>query len=401
MSPALQRPTPGTVRPPGRDLRKVLIAFRADNPTVRDTLAGIRRYERQTRGWTLALPAGDARLVDDYLEHWNPDGLIGIVSDSLLQRARRHGVKVVSLVSTTSMPAELKVYNDPEATARWVVEHFRERQLEHLRLLGDAPMTPAMSERVEAFARCASQAGCSFARFPAPGSGGARRVDVVTKMNRLARWLGRQPTPLGLWAVNDASGWIAAQACGLAGLQVPDDVAIVGYKNQQNLCEFCQPPLSSVQLDQDQIGYRAASLLDALMRGDPLPEEPVRVPPLGVVLRRSSDTVAVDDAVVRAAVRFIREHACHGIRTADVVDHVPASASTLLRRFAQHLGRSPADEIKRVRMQTARRLLRHGEDPLAVIADDVGYSHLSQFCREFKLEHGLTPSQFRQRGPRT
>ena len=45
-----------------------------------------------------------------------------------------------------------------------------------------------------------------------------------------------------------------------------DDVAIMGCSNNEPVCEMCTPPLSSVQLDAERVGYEAAKLLDRIMK---------------------------------------------------------------------------------------------------------------------------------------
>ncbi len=375
---------------------RVLVAVDSHNPTVYGTLAGIRRFERQTGRWELALPGGDFGQIDDYLRHWRPHGLIGMLQAGLIERARAHGIAAVSLVSTSPMPANLKVYNDPAPSARAVAEYFADRRLTHLRLYVGEHLTPAMRERAEAFERIAKRMDGTYGLF-APRRDGvpAHESGMVARIHQLTAWLRDQPRPIGLWAISDPCGWQAVQACRLAGLHVPDDVAVVGYKNEQTLCEFCEPPLSSLATDQPRMGYEAATLLDRLMRGQPPPEQPIRIPPLGVLERRSSDTIAVEDPVVRQAVRYIREQAGNGIGVEDVLDHVSVSASTLLRRFRHHLGRTPAQQIKRARLDIATRLLATTDQPLADIAATAGFDHLSQFCRDFKQAYRRTPTDYR------
>ena len=116
-------------------------------------------------------------------------------------------------------------------------------------------------------------------------------------------------------------------------LAVPEEVAVLGVDDEEEICELCDPPLSSVIPNAELIGYRAAELLDRLMAGgraEPLNQV---VPPLGITTRQSTDVLAIDDPDVAAAVRYIREHACRGAGVEDVLEHVPVSRSILERRF--------------------------------------------------------------------
>ena len=299
------------------------------------------------------------------------------------------------------MPENLKVYNDPVRSAEMVVEHFAERFLVNLGLYIGAPLTPAMATRVETFERIARDRGMTVARYAPPSEEpklpGTPPPSTFAGIDRLGAWLQRRQRPMGLWTITDPCGWQALQACERAGLSVPDEVAVVSYRNDENVCDFCQPPLSSLATDQHRMGYEGAALLERLMRGDPPPDRPIRIAPLGVVARLSSDTAALDDPLVAHAVRFIRDHAGEGIAVQDVLRHTPASASTLLRRFVRCLGRTPSEEIRGSRLKLAARLVETTDSPLAEVADATGYVHLSQFCRDFKAVYHMTPTAYRNR----
>jgi LacI family transcriptional regulator len=121
------------------------------------------------------------------------------------------------------------------------------------------------------------------------------------------------------------------------------------------------------------------------------------VGPSGVVTRRSTDVLAIEDRQIAAAARFIREHACEGIDTSDVLRAVPMSRSTLERRFQKVMGHSPKHEILRFRLARARQLLAETDFPVALIAEKLGFEHTEYLNVIFKKKAGLTPSQFRAR----
>lgn len=384
---------------PGDGPRRVVIVIDNRIPITHGMLAGIRAYERETRQWVMALPGRDDEALASCLEHWRPHGLLGVYHTPLIDEAVAKGLAAVGLYSSSDLAANVRVYNAPEPSARIVAEELIGRNLRHLALIETSIVTPSMRVRAETFEREAGLHGCSFARYvPAtkssPGAIGDMPLDVIPE---LSRWIAAQPRPLGLWALKDECGWQVLQACEMAGLRVPEDVAVIGYGNDQPICEFCAPELSSLAINERRIGYEASALLDRLMQGQPPPAVPIRIPPMGVVQRQSSNTLAVDDDLVAQALRFIREHLHEGIRVEDVLDHVPASASTLLRRFQRHLNRTPAEELRRLRLETTKRNLLGSDRPLVEIAVDAGYGHVSQFCRDFKKAMGQTPTEYRQR----
>jgi len=214
--------------------------------------------------------------------------------------------------------------------------------------------------------------------------------------DRIARWLKGLSRPVGIVACNDVRGHHVLDACRSLGLTVPEEVAVVGVDNAETFCALCDPPLSSVVPDATQIGYEAADLLQRLMRGGASPTETRLIPPRGVVTRQSSDSVAISDAVVAKAVRFIRENAHHPIGVEDVLARSGVSRSTLERRFRAALGHSPHDEIQRCRLKRVKKLLLETGWSVSRIAEETGYDHAEYMMVQFKRETGMTPTQWRK-----
>ena len=394
-------PVPSTPhKPPSGDTTGgggllVWVTLDAALPAVRDMLAGLRaRAERA--GATGEVPGGvTLRLVPPGAVRRVPrevDGCVGQVRSPALAAFARSR-PAVSVYSLADVPAGRRVYSDPVAGARLAFDHFADRDVRRLRTYLCRPVGGARRERAEAFEAVARAAGCEVERFepPGPDIGPADRACV----GRLARWLARQPRPVGVMAVDDWHGLHVAEAAAEARLRVPDDVAILGHNDDRPVCEFCRPPLSSVATDQRRIGAEAMGLLLRLIAGRPAPGRPTLVPPAGVVSRASSDVQHTADPVVADALRFIRDRLADGVTPADVLRHVPASASTVRRRFLAHRGHGVAEALRRARLDRVERLLLAGDAPLADVAAGAGYEHVSQLCRDFKRRTGRTPGEFR------
>jgi LacI family transcriptional regulator len=154
--------------------------------------------------------------------------------------------------------------------------------------------------------------------------------------------------------------------------------------------------MSSVDVGADNAGYYAAAQLDRLMAGKSLAEQRVFLPPRGVIARQSTDIVTVEDPELAEAVRFIRQHACDGIRIEDVLAKVLVSYSTFQRRFKHYFGRSPKQEMIRVQIERAQELLTQTDLALAEVARRCGYAHFKDLCRAFRARLGTTPSAYRR-----
>jgi LacI family transcriptional regulator len=121
------------------------------------------------------------------------------------------------------------------------------------------------------------------------------------------------------------------------------------------------------------------------------------VPPLGVTVRQSTDTLAIADPVLAAALRLIRERGCDGLTIREIVRSSGLSRTSLERRFRDTLGRTLQEEIRAVQIKRARQLLAETDLPLEKIVPLVGFSQASYLSHAFKRETGESPRDFRRR----
>jgi len=196
-------------------------------------------------------------------------------------------------------------------------------------------------------------------------------------------------------ACNDACSREVLQACATAGLHVPDEFAVVGVDNDKLLCELSEPPLSSNALNLEQAGFEAAMPLDAMISGQPKPQDTVLVKPVTVAARQSSEVIAQDDPLVDAALRFIRDHAGQPIGVPDVVGELQACRRTMERRFTRAVGRSILQEITRCRLDRAKRLLMETELPVHRVATSSGFPSIQTINRNFWRAEGRTATAVR------
>jgi LacI family transcriptional regulator len=217
------------------------------------------------------------------------------------------------------------------------------------------------------------------------------------KLAWLAAQLKKIPKPLALFAANDQNALDVLQACESVGLVLPDEVALVGAENYLMAPDAMQIPISSVDTNLELLGYRGAELLDRLMQGQKAPQEPIRVPAARLVARRSSDLLAVGHAGVARSLRFIWEHCHEPISVKDLVGVAAISRRGLHNAFLEHVGRTPGEELHRVRIERGKELLRESEHKIETLAGMCGYRSPNSFCVAFKQAIGLSPKQFRDK----
>ena len=180
-------------------------------------------------------------------------------------------------------------------------------------------------------------------------------------------------------------------------IAVPEEMAILGMGNDSVICETVRPTLSSIDVGARHMGYEAAKLLDRMMAGKPT-KDIIYVSPSHVVVRQSTDLVAIEDADVAQAVRLIRESACTGTGVARIAETVGLSRRALERQFHQYLGRTPKAEIMRVQMERAKMLMVQTDQTSESIARKSGFSSLEYFTRVFRRTVGMKPQAYRKMG---
>jgi LacI family transcriptional regulator len=213
---------------------------------------------------------------------------------------------------------------------------------------------------------------------------------------RMARWLQELPKPCALLAFDSVQARQVTDACLLAEVDVPHEVAVLGGEHDHLSCTISKPELSSIDHAPRRVGRAAAELLARLMSGEPSPTEPLLLPASRIITRQSTDTVAVHDDLLASAVKFIKENSQKRIQISDVLRAVPISRRALEKAFRQFLGRSPAEEIRRVRVDHAVQLLCDTSWPMPRIATACGFDRPELLTRAFRRELQTTPSEFRK-----
>jgi LacI family transcriptional regulator len=183
--------------------------------------------------------------------------------------------------------------------------------------------------------------------------------------------------------------------CRQLDLHIPEQVALLGVDNDDLECHLCAPPLSSIELAGERIGYEAAKLLDGLMSRERISRRRITIPPIRVVTRQSTDTLAIQDEDVVAALAFIRATAHEEIDVEAILDRVPLSRRALERKFRELLGRTVLEEIRRVRLDLVKALLSDTNLAMPAIAVRCGFSGSRRLAVVFKQFVGTTPTTYR------
>jgi LacI family transcriptional regulator len=364
-------------------------------------MRGVCAYARPHRPWLFHTgPLGEGILRR--LREWRPDGIIARVLDEAMADALlAFGVPVVNVsAARAGLDGRLpRVGLDDRAIGAMAARFFAECGLRQVGFCGYRG-TLFSDEREAGLRRAAADLGLNahcceddladYGRSPSDRS-------WATEWQKLEAWATTLPRPIGVLAANDFIGLDLCQVCHRLGIGVPQEVAVLGVDNMQTLCELTTPALASIETGAERVGYAAAELLDRLMAAADYPRAdlPLRVPPVRVVRRLSADILAIRHPDLAAATRYIRDHATEQIGVTDILRHVPISRRSLEQGMRAVLGRSPLQEIRRVQIEEARRLLSQTALPIAQVAERCGFLSAERMATVFRRATGCTPREYR------
>ena len=376
-----------------RDQRRVLLALGWYDYRLH---RGIEKYA-QERGWYMSANLTREKVIP---WGWEGDGILAWLGagDDLAEFVKHARRPTVDFSFRRPHLPFARVLEDHAHAASLVAEHFLSRGFTNFMFYSDTENW-SYEERGLAFVETLKAAGhgCMWLRWHQSVAYRTGRDQWRRKRNWLAARMREAPKPLAIFAANDEQALDVLESCESAGLAVPERVAIVGAENYLLAPDAMHTPISSVDTNLETLGYRGAELLDRLMLGKQVPKEPIRIPAAGLVARQSSDLLAVDHGGVARSLRFIWERSHEPISVKDLVGVAAMSRRGLHKAFLEHLGRTPGQELHRVRIERAKKLLGESNHKIETLAGMCGYQSANSFCVAFKQTTGMSPKQFREK----
>jgi LacI family transcriptional regulator len=360
----------------------------------RQIVYGVKTYATNRPDWILT-PIATERKAVELAKSLDCDGFIAHIFNRplglALKKLRRPVINVSGVLPDLAFP---RVITDHAQVGRLAAEHLISRGLTRLAFVGYRTHEFS-TERERGLREVARQSGIPVHSFHELN----RRLKDFTGVWRwndpLFNWLKTLEKPIGIVSSHDIQGAQIAEYCHQLGIIVPDEVAIVGADDDDLLCELSRPSLTSVKLPAKRIGFEAAAMLDRWINGEAPASRQIVLPPVGVIVRQSSNLQAVSDSELSAAVRFIHDHAHQPINVADLLRTVPIARRALERRFRKYLNRSVLEEIRRTHVERAKHLLLTTDLAMSEIAVRAGLTDSRHLSIAFRKVTGMTPSRFR------
>lgn len=380
----------------------ILLALSWYSPAIH---RGIARYARK-ENWILDLSMTRHGLTPT---SWEGDGIIaGLYWDSkLYDLIQKTNLPVVN-IGDQALPLPT-VSPDNDALGKMAADYFEERGFKHYAFFLKSNATSAR-QRFESFQRQLNHYGhtchlidwCRHSGQPKTTRHRDTFSDRGQSEKELLPWLGNElvklPKPVGIMTEIDDAAIEVLYACGNNDIPVPEQVAVLGIDDDELRCEFAPVPLSSIDCNQEAIGYEAAALLHQLLQEEAVDKSAlIQIPPRGVTTRLSTDILAIEHRHVATVLKYIWQHYTEPINAKMAAAVVPISYRRLHDVFLQHIGRTIADEIVFKRLEDVKNLLQNTNKKAYEIALLCGFPNEDRMGRVFKRVIGITPLEFRRK----
>lgn len=363
-----------------------------------ELINGVLRFAAdRARNWTYVTAPETLSLSVLDLRGWQGDGIIAALNTPAEAAcAKGLPIPIVNISGTLAKTPVPRVSVDHNLVGEMAAEHLIERGFQTFAFYGLRSVAYS-AVRQEGFeARLAASGFCSDTLLMPP-TYRAKGLQWRDQQRKLVAWLNRLTKPVGLFAVTDYRARQVLDACRQVGLRVPQQVAVLGVDNEEVICAYVQPRLSSVSRNNQQEGYHAAVMLDMLIRRKPIPSMEESISPLGVVSRESTETVAFKDPRLCDAIEYLNENIAAPIGVQELASHVGVSRRWMEYAFRDALGESPYQYIRQRRLKLAQRMLeKDASARIYEVARRTGFSSAKQFSMAFSQEFGASPREYQR-----
>lgn len=383
-------------------MKHIALIYNAALPYDVKVISGVAQYMQEGAEFITYTEEDDLKnqkLPD--LKSWRGDGIIADFDDPTVAAAvLRSKLPVVGFGGGFGWyPPRSGIpyfFSNQRIIGKLAADHFMERGFRNFAYCDYAPSPAKLwsEERQRSFSARLAKRGFTCAVFH-PRQKTMRRWNSV--LRDLGEWLQRLPKPVGVLGANDRRAYHVLEACRTYQIPVPDEVAVLGVDNDEMLCRLCNPALSSIEQDAKRIGYEAAKLLDGMIEGKKPRNCRHIIAPVGIVTRKSTDVLAIQDQKITNAMSFIRSHASNGISVMDVVNASGVSRSTLESRFRMSFGWSIHSVIRKIQLDCARQRVSETNLPLKQIAANSGFRSVQHMTTLFGKLFQETPAKYRKR----
>ena len=388
---------------------RVLVLLSHTLKAARDEISGILRAASRRHDFDVRVVDRNlsAKVLRERVETWPPHGIItdnrGSVPMLLpgtrpncitIRTQRAHHIPIVYLDCACLSASSVCI--DNAAVGECAADFFLRRKYEHFAFVGTNLCHTARHSqaRFDSFLNTLRGKGFGCSQFVIDENNAST---YANELERLSDWIAALPKPCGIMAHADVYAQLVADACHLAKVNMPEQVAIIGVDNETDVTNNMQPTLSSILPDFEKAGELSLETLGRLIEARRTPRTPFRIfyGVKALIERESTQDTNGANRLVDAARGIIRKRFHEGIRVANVARELHVSARLLELHFKSVLGHSVRDELISTRLEEVKHRLQTTHDQMESISDQCGWRSPIALKILFKKRFGMSMRQYR------
>ena len=362
----------------------------------RGLIKGIIHYASLSSPWDFFLEGPLFTVAEEHktrlkkLKLWRPDCII--MNESFYTPDfTALGIPILVTPSKRLIPDVINIVADDEKIGEMGARYFIDKGYKNLAFYG-ADQIFWSGIRKESFRKTVDSLNLHYFQFES-----LLNDKWQSNVTLISNWMKCLPKPVAIMACSDDFGIHLIEAANIAGITVPEEVAILGVDNDEFICDLYDPPMSSIDQEPENVGFKVAQVVRAIIKGGNKVDDRIIGNNFRIVTRRSTDIFAIEDDQLVKALKYIKENtAKKSVSVAEVVAATTLSRRLLEMRFRKLLNRSVLQEIKRLRIDTIVHKLITTREPVSKIAYAMGFSSLASFSNYFKNEKKIAPGEFRK-----
>jgi len=386
-----------------RAAKTVLVFHTSVRSSWSEMLGGLYRFAHR-HGWNVQVIEHEPEraTIRDLLAFWRPAGVIaecGMDEKGVFRPDVFGRIPTVYLSCDLSRlkPNSLRVNHDSESLGRVAAREFLSLGLASFAYFGFKGVFWS-EERARCYQDALRLNGREVSVFSRRFfESGSRKIDKGMH-KAMIRWLTSLSKPCGLLAANDLLAVEAMSVCQTVGIDVPNEISVLGIDNDEIACENATPTLSSIRPNFEEAGFLAAQLLgDRLEKGRLAPEDArLLFSASGIVRRQSTRRLPRANSEISKAMEIIRLRACDGLKPHQVFSELGCSRRLAEMRFRELAGHSVQDEITAVRFRRVKELLAREDVPIDSISSRCGWKSSAQLRVYFRSVEGVSMRTWRK-----
>lgn len=379
-------------------MKNILVLLWSNRTSMRNFLYGFALHARTRRDWIVHLRSPEDLAYSAVAEKVKVGFYSGIVADEETLKAHPEIAmrpETALVLYATYNPGFRKPGGNVVFAqhSNAVAGEFGANYLMRLgrfRSFGYVPITPPTA--------WSKVRGEGFAAQIAKRGGECR---ILCEDEPLGAFLESLPKPAAVMGACDRVALDVLEACREAHIDVPRDMSVLGVDNDEIICEFARPSLTSIiRSSPSELGRSAAKALSSLMRkGGTAKPRVVEYNATEVVERESCAFLPPATHIANTVMEFIRKNAGRHLKVNDVVAHVGVSRRLVEKRFSEIFGKSIIAAITECRLDEVAKKLTISNLPVGKVAALCGFHDVTYLGKLFRSRFGTTMTEWRLRTP--